>query len=63
MEDERGEPFKVVFSKIFGKDSTFVLDVQRKEVVQTFGGAADAVFKDPADRLSTFFGGQEKLEP
>jgi hypothetical protein len=56
MEDERGAEFKVVFSKIFGKDSTFVLDLQRKELVNSYGSAADEVFKDPSDRLRNFFG-------
>jgi hypothetical protein len=56
MEDERGVAFRVVFSKIFGKDSTFLLDTQRQEVVQSYGADVDHVFKDSGDRSRNFFG-------
>ena len=60
MEDEHGVPFRVAFSKVFGKDATFVLDVQRKELVQTFGGSADEILHDPNDKMHSFFGDLEK---
>ena len=58
--DESGVDFKVAFSKVFGKDATFVLDVQRKELVQTFGGSADEILHDPNDKMHSFFGDLEK---
>ncbi|MFH2010456.1 MAG: hypothetical protein ABI333_27905 [bacterium] len=55
-EDEAGNWFKVVFNKIFGKDSTFVLDMQQQKVTASYGGAKDAIFTDIHERRRNFFG-------
>ena len=54
--DEAGDEFKVVFSKIFGKDSTFVLDMQAKKVTASYGEDKDAIFTDINERRRNFFG-------
>jgi hypothetical protein len=56
LEDERGVTFRVAFSKVFGKDATFVLDVQHKELVHAYGADASHVLGDPDDRGRNFFG-------
>ena len=55
-EDEAGNWFKVVFNKIYGKDSTFVLDMQQKEVTASYGEAKDSIFADINERRRNFFG-------
>ena len=55
-EDEAGNTYKVVFNKIYGKESTYVLDMEAKRVVQTSGAAIGTIFTDPADRSRNFFG-------
>ena len=54
--DEAGNEFKVVFSKIYGKDSTFVLDMQAKKVTASYGENKDTIFADIHERRRNFFG-------
>ena len=54
--DEGGNTYKVVFNKIYGKDSTFVLDMEAKKIVQSAGEAVGTIFDDPDDRRRNFFG-------
>ncbi len=54
--DESGNEFKVVFSKIYGKDSTFVLDMQAKKVTASYGEDKDEIFTDINERRRNFFG-------
>jgi len=54
--DEAGNEFKVVFNKIFGKDSTFVLDMQARKVTASYGEDKDAIFSDVSERRRNFFG-------
>ena len=56
MKDSAGNEFRVVFNKIFGKRATFVLDMEAHKVVESFGDAADEMFKDRAERGRNFFG-------
>jgi len=56
LEDGHGELFRVAFSKVFGKDSTFVLDVKHRELVHAYGADAIHVLDDPDERRRNFFG-------
>ncbi len=56
MKDEAGHDFKVVFNKIFGKRSTFLLNLEDRELVDAFGVDKDEYMQDPADRARNFFG-------
>ena len=52
MEDEKGNEFKVVFNKIYGKGSTFVLDMQAKKVTKLFmtDSSTPRIINDPCGR-------------
>ena len=54
--DEAGNEFRVLFNKIFGKDSTFVLDMEQRKVTATYGEATDSMFTDIHERRRNFFG-------
>lgn len=56
MKDDNGKEFKVVFNKIFGKRSTFLLDMEAKKVVESFGVDRDKYISDPEERRRNFFG-------
>jgi hypothetical protein len=54
--DEAGNEFRVVFNKIYGKDSTFVIDMEEREVTASYGEAKDSIFADINERRRNFFG-------
>jgi hypothetical protein len=54
--DEAGNEFRVVFNKVYGKDSTFVLDMQARKVTASYGGDKDVIFSDVHERRRNFFG-------
>ncbi|MDX9720710.1 MAG: hypothetical protein RBU37_08175 [Myxococcota bacterium] len=56
MQDETGRDFRVVFNTVYGKNSTFVIDVQARELVGSFGESSASVFGDTHERERNFFG-------
>ena len=56
MQDGDKNEFKVVFNKIYGKHSTFVLDMSARKVIGSYGDSMDAVFMDEEMRTRNFFG-------
>ena len=56
MKDEDGREFKVVFNKIFGKRSTFLLDMEEQKIVETYGSDSEEYSRDPENRRRNFFG-------
>lgn len=54
--DEAGKEYKVVFNKIFGKRSTFLVDMEEKKVVESFGVDQGEYVSDPEERRRNFFG-------
>lgn len=55
MTDESGRKFVVVFNKIFGKRSTFLLDFKRHELLESFGEHAK-LYIGEFDKPRNFFG-------
>ncbi len=56
MVDAGETPFKVVFNKVWGKHTTFVLDMRSKTVIQHFGEDAEGFFASEEERGRNFFG-------
>lgn len=56
MKDEQGREFKVVFNKVFGKRSTFLLDMEEERILKSFGSDSHEYSADPDDRHRNFFG-------
>jgi hypothetical protein len=54
--DEDFKEFKVVFNKVFGKRSTFLLDMAQSKLVESFGVDKDDYISDPEERRRNFFG-------
>ena len=55
MVREDGREFAVVFSKVYGRHSTFVVDVKEKTLVESFGEHASQYSPD-FDKPVNFFG-------
>lgn len=56
MKDESGHEFKVIFNKLFGKRSTFLVDLEARTLVESFGADQEEYIEDPDDRSRNFFG-------
>lgn len=56
MKDGEGKEFKVVFNKVYGKRSTFLLDMEDRALVESFGVDKEEYISDPDDRNRNFFG-------
>ena len=56
MKDSAGHEFKVVFNKIYGKRSTFLLDLEDRSLVDSYGVDKEEYIADPEDRNRNFFG-------
>ena len=56
MKDEDGNDFKVVFNKIYGKRSTFLLDMEEECILEIYGSDSQEYTGDPEDRRRNFFG-------
>ena len=55
MIDDDGHEYVVVFNRIYGKHSTFVVDYKRKELTSSFGEDKEIYIQD-FDRPVNFFG-------
>lgn len=55
MTDQNGRKFAVVFNKVFGKRSTYLVDFKRHELLESFGEDADLYAAD-FDKPRNYFG-------
>lgn len=55
MSDEEGREFSVVFGKRYGSRATFLVDIKRRSLVQSYGEHASA-FGIDFDKQLNFFG-------
>ena len=55
MVDQNGQEYAVIFNKIFGKQSTFLVDLKEKKLVKSFGEHVHQYHQD-FDIPKNFFG-------
>lgn len=55
MVDESGKEFVVIFNKIYGKKSTFLVDLKEKKLIESFGEDAGD-YSSEFDKPINFFG-------
>jgi len=55
MVDAKGDEYVVVFNKVFGRSSTFLIDLKAKKLIEAFGEHANEYNQELDDQIN-FFG-------